>query len=120
MAVTRYSGIIHQKNERGEYDELLPMNTIDEVYYDIDNAVKLREILNQLIDYRQVDSIDNMYGLTANDVNVGSIIKVANGYTYKVVDITNLSNADGYEKVTELGAAGTSITLTTYNNTDLN
>lgn len=117
MAVV--SGKLRNKKDNGDYDELRPFNTIDEVFFDIDKDIKLKEVLNQLIDYKSVDSIENMYQLTSDDVTEGTIIKVSNGDTYKVVDINNLSNANGYEKVTNLGAASSSITLTTYNASDL-
>lgn len=113
------SGKIRGKNDNGDYDELRPFNTIDEVFFDIDNEIKLKEIINQLIDYKVVSSLNDMYKLTSSDVSEGTIVKIKNGDAYKVIDINNLSNSNGYEKVTNLGAASSSITLTTYKSSDI-
>lgn len=113
------SGPIKNKNDSGTYDELRPFNTMEEVFFDINNGVKLKDVMSQLIDYKVVATLDDMYTLTTDDVSVGTIVKIKDGTSYKVVDINNLSNSSGYEEVTNLGAANSSVKLTVYQSSDI-
>lgn len=95
---TTVSNIIWVKDYNGEYVATLPINTIEEVYYDIDNGIKLKDVLKQIVQYIQVDTLSEMYNLTKNDVSLGTIVKVIDsGNVYRVIDLDKLNLPEGYE-----------------------
>lgn len=95
---TTVSNIIWVKDYDGNYVATLPINTIDEVYYDIDKGIKLKDVLKQVVQYIQVNTLADMYKLTTNEVSLGTIVKIIDGGAeYRVVDIDKLNLPEGYE-----------------------
>lgn len=95
---TTISSINWVKDYNGQYVATLPINTIDEVYYDIDKNIKLKDVLKQIVQYIQVDTLSDMYKLTSDEVSLGTIVKVIDsGTEYRVVDLEKLNVAEGYE-----------------------
>lgn len=95
---TTVSAINWVKDSNGNYIATLPINTIDEVYYDIDKGIKLKDVLHQVVQYIQVTSTAEMYKLTKDDVVLGTIIKVTDtGISYRVINLDKLNVEAGYE-----------------------
>lgn len=114
------TGILRVKDTDGQHVAMLPINTTDEVYFDMDNGIKLKEVLGQMIQFIKVETLDDMYELTTADVVIGTVVKVVqSGNTYRVVDLTQLHNSLGYEKITTLGASGSTVKLTSYTSADI-
>lgn len=114
------AAIYHTRDNDGNYVATFPINTADEVYYDIDHNVKLADIIKRLVDYRYLDTLAEMYALTKDDVFVGSIINVK-GTIYRVIDLNNLNNASGYTNISSSNKpiSGTEINLIVYTSSDI-
>ena len=86
------------KDYDDKYVATLPINTIEEVYYDIDNGIKLKDVLKQVVQYIQVSSTADLYKLTPDDVVLGAIVRVKDtGICYRVIDLDKLYLPEGYE-----------------------
>jgi len=98
------SSIIRMRQEDGKFIPIFPINTINEVYYNIDKNKKLSMHLRTLIKSVEVESIDDLYKLTTGDVKTFDIIKVSQGDRYFIVkDTKNLNSELGYmEFLTDL------------------
>jgi len=95
---TTVSAINWVKDSNGNYIATLPINTIDEVYYDIDKGIKSTDVLHHVFQYIQVTSTAEMYKLTKDDVVLGTIIKVTDtGISYRVINLDKLNVEAGYE-----------------------
>jgi len=98
------SSIIRMRQEDGKFIPIFPINTINEVYYNIDKNKKLSMHLRTLIKSVEVESIDDLDKLTTGDVKTFDIIKVSQGDRYFIVkDTKNLNSELGYmEFLTDL------------------
>lgn len=118
------SSILKFKQEDGTFLSVFPINTVDDVYYDIDKNLKLKDFLDNFAGYVPVENDDARFALTAGQVNNGTLVKVKNtDKLYLVVDETKLSTDDGYELIYTKNADGTGdggpVNITTYTLDDM-
>ena len=121
------SAVLRFKTEANKYQPILPVNTTEDSYYNMDQNVTAKEVLDQLINYKVVTAesdIQNIFN-TYPDVDVGTIIKVSStGAKYRVTRADSSTGSIEYEVVSGKsgGYAGSSsadkIIIKTYTSSD--
>lgn len=115
---TAYSSLVHVKDENGVYQLSLPINTLKEVYYDIDKKITLEEYFNSIHIVpiiHHIDGLDQLSDLPGDkDIKVGDLLTVGRVesnsltsgmfenkpmYTYFVKDTADLTNIDSYIRI---------------------
>jgi len=124
MAENIVSTILRYKQPDGSYIGVFAINTAEDSYYKIDNMITTKDVLDELIDYITVPTVENMYTLTQDDVSEGTVIRViSTNAKYRVIDTKNLNNEKGYEIVTGksggfAGGSATKVYIKEYTDTD--
>jgi len=98
---TVISSILNFKQDgTNSFVTVFPINTTEEVYFDIDNNIKLSEYLKNNSSNKEVNTDADRFALTSDDVKAMDIVKVNNPFAYYLVkDVNNLSSDAGYIKL---------------------
>ena len=101
--VKTMSTIMKARQEDGSFIPVFPIVTINEVYTDIDNGIKLSTYLQDLSSIstsRSVDNLDAMFNLTSSDVKLNECIRIIDeGRYFIVIDLNNLNSFAGYLEI---------------------
>lgn len=125
MAEQVASSILKFKQADGSFLTTFPINTIDEVYVDIDNQIKLRDYLkSKYSGYYEVTNDTARFALKAADVTNGDFVKVlSDDKLYLVTDTTKLNTNAGYELIYAKNADGSGsggpVNIITYTANDM-
>lgn len=108
--VKTMSTVMKARQEDGSFIPVFPIVTTNEVYVDIDNDVKLStylENLSSISTSRSVNTLNDMFSLSSEDVKLNECIRIIDeGRYFVVIDLNNLNSPAGYLEILTINKIG--------------